>query len=107
MQNRMKIGGGKKSLSGAIFELERPGNRFRFFGGFAWLRDGGGRPGNFGTFVQFHDAYIRNFPTKSLKVPALLITFFKEDGLARVGSQIASSGQNNVPSAVCHHDAAA
>jgi hypothetical protein len=102
----MKIDGGK-NLGGAILEFERSGNPFSFFGSFAWFNDGGRRLGHFRALVQFYDAHIWNFPAKGFEVTALLVTFFKENGLARVGSQVARSRKKNITGAVRNHDAAA
>ena len=106
MQNRMKIDGGK-NLGGAILKFERSRNPCSIFGSFSRFNDRGGRLGHFRALVQFHDAHIWNFPTKGLEVAALLIAFFKENGLPRVSSQVARSGENNVTGAVSNHDAAA
>src|SRR5450759_2220090 len=92
-------------LGGAILECERVGLPRGLDGGFPGLVYGRGWPGNFRALIQLNNAGIGDFPTEGLYTAMLLVALFQEDGLARVGGQIAGRGQDNVSGAISHHDA--
>jgi len=84
MENREEIVERGK-LRRPLLEFQRANLRSGFRGGLARRIHRRNGPGDFGAFIQVHDAWVRYFPAKGLNIVLLLIAFLKKDGLSGVG----------------------
>jgi len=100
----MEIDSVTEGLSEAVFQFEC-GSLRGLRGGFPGFVNGRGQLGNFRALIHFHNAGIGNFPSESLYAPLLLVAFFKEYGLARVGGQISCGRKDNISRSVSYDNA--
>src|SRR5271169_3141401 len=100
----MKIGWETGRLGGTILEFKGAGLPRGLCGGIPRFFYGCGGPGNFRAFIELNDTGIGDLPTEGLYIALLLVALFQKDGLAGVGGKVAGGGQDDISSAVSHHD---